>query len=124
PRSLIESYGSWAKADVERLKQFTEANYEDSSTIDWGLVGAYMNIDSLECQCIGLSTFNDLINEVSYQRICKLRDSGLNWKDVHQYFLQYPNVTSFQSRYSNFKAKLEGRERIRLTAEWTDIERK
>ncbi|KAJ2818147.1 hypothetical protein FBU31_005980 [Coemansia sp. 'formosensis'] len=82
-----------------------------------------MNVDSLECQRVGLGTFNDPINEVSYQRICKLRDSGLSWKDVHQYFLQYPNVTSFQSRYSNFKAKLEGRERVRLTAEWTDIER-
>ncbi|KAJ2797349.1 hypothetical protein H4S07_005970, partial [Coemansia furcata] len=100
PRSLIETNGGWAKADTERLKQFTEANYADSSTIDWRLVGAYMNVDSLECQRIGLGTFSEQLNEGGYRRICELRDSGLSWKD------------------------LEGRERDRLTAEWTDAERK
>ncbi|KAJ2816588.1 hypothetical protein GGI24_005679, partial [Coemansia furcata] len=123
PRTLTQTFGSWAKADVERLKRFIATNYVDSSTVDWRLVGAYMNVDSLECQRVGLGTFSEPLNEAGYRRICELRDSGLSWKDVHQYFLQYPNVSSLKNRYYNFKAKLKGRERDRLTAEWTDIER-
>ncbi|KAJ2802181.1 hypothetical protein H4S07_004755, partial [Coemansia furcata] len=123
PRSLIETYGGWAKADVERLKQFTEANYVDSSTVDWVLVGAYMNVDALECQRVGLGTFNDPLNEVGYRRVCELRDSGLSWKDVYQYFLQYTNVSSLQGRYNNFKAKLNGKPAKRFSTEWTGVER-
>ncbi|KAJ2832130.1 hypothetical protein FBU31_002138 [Coemansia sp. 'formosensis'] len=123
PRSLIETYGGWAKADTERLKQFTVANYADSSTVDWKIAGAYMNIDSLECQRVGLGTFNDPLNEVGYRRICELRESGLSWKDIHQYFLQYHNYISLKGRYEYFIAKLEGRKHGRLTSEWTDVER-
>ncbi|KAJ2840575.1 hypothetical protein FBU31_000300 [Coemansia sp. 'formosensis'] len=124
PRSLIETYGGWAKADMERLKQFTEANYADSSTVDWGLVGVYMNVDSLECQRIGLGTYSETLNEAGYRRICELRDSGLRWKDIHQYLLQYPNVSSLMSSYYRFKAKLKGRTSDKFTTEWTDTERK
>ncbi|KAJ2824934.1 hypothetical protein FBU31_003853, partial [Coemansia sp. 'formosensis'] len=123
PRSLIQTYGGWAKTDMESLKQFIAANYADGSTISWTIVGAYMNVDPLECQRVGLGTFSEQLNEAGYRRICELRDSGMNWKDVHQYFLQYPNVTSLHRRYYWFKAKLKVRERGRLTAEWTDVER-
>ncbi|KAJ2057370.1 hypothetical protein GGI17_005680 [Coemansia sp. S146] len=123
PRSLIETYGGWSKPDVVALKQFIADNYADSSTIDWKLAGAYMNVETLECQRVGLGTFKGPINEIGYRRICELRDSGLSWKDIHQYFLQYPSVTSLHTRYYRFKAKLEGVTSVRLTAEWTDIER-
>ncbi|KAJ2867194.1 hypothetical protein GGH94_000997 [Coemansia aciculifera] len=49
-RLVIESYGGWSKTDVERLKRFIAANYADDSIVDWRLVGAYMNVDPLECQ--------------------------------------------------------------------------
>ncbi|KAJ2061195.1 hypothetical protein GGI17_003230 [Coemansia sp. S146] len=52
-RSLIESYGGWSNTDVERLKWFIAANYADDSIVDWRLVGAYMNVDSLELELEG-----------------------------------------------------------------------
>ncbi|KAJ2757407.1 hypothetical protein GGI19_000008 [Coemansia pectinata] len=123
PRSLIETYGGWSKTDMVALKQFIADNYADGSTVDWKLAGTYMNVDALECQRIGLGTFKGPINEVGYRRICELRKSKLNWKDIYQHFLQYPSVTSLHARYYRFKAKLEGVTSVRLTAEWTDIER-
>ncbi|KAJ2875145.1 hypothetical protein GGH93_001828 [Coemansia aciculifera] len=123
PRSLIETYGGWSKTDMVALKQFIADNYANSSTVDWKLAGTYMNVDALECQRIGLGTFKGPINEVGYRRICELRKSKLNWKDIYQHFLQYPSVTSLHARYYRFKAKLEGVTSVRLTAEWTDIER-
>ncbi|KAJ2831827.1 hypothetical protein GGI24_001451 [Coemansia furcata] len=123
PRSLIETYGGWAKTDMKSLKQFIAANYADSSTISWTIAGAYMNVDPLECQRVGLGTFSEQLNEAGYRRICELRDSGLSWKDVHQHFLQYPNVTSLHRRYYWFKVKLEGKTPIKLSARWTDVER-
>ncbi|KAJ2110267.1 hypothetical protein GGI16_000373 [Coemansia sp. S142-1] len=123
PRSLIDTYGGWSKPDVEKLKLFMTTNYADCSTIDWRLVGIYMNVDALECQRIGLGTFNYPINEVGYRRICELRDSGLSWKDVYQHFMQYPNEKSLQNRYYQFKAKPNGKTTERLTTEWTDADR-
>ncbi|KAJ2251319.1 hypothetical protein GGI13_003911, partial [Coemansia sp. RSA 455] len=123
PRSLIDTYGGWSKPDVEKLKLFMTTNSADCSTIDWGLVGIYMNVDALECQRIGLGTFNYPINEVGYRRIREFRDSGLSWKDVYQHFMQYPNEKSLQNRYYQFKAKPNGKTTERLTTEWTDAER-
>ncbi|KAJ2251544.1 hypothetical protein GGI13_003789 [Coemansia sp. RSA 455] len=82
-----------------------------------------MNIDALECQRVGLSTFSEPINEVSYRRIREFRDSGLGWKDVHQHFMQYPNEKSLQGRYYRFKVKPNGKTTKGLTTEWTDAER-
>ncbi|KAJ2104313.1 hypothetical protein GGI16_002783, partial [Coemansia sp. S142-1] len=119
PRSLIETYGCWSKTDKEKLKHFITTNYADRSTVDWKLAGVYMKINALECQRIGLGTFNYPINEVGYRRIREFRDSGLSWKDVYQHFMQYPNEKSLQGRYYQFKAKTTER----LTTEWTDAER-
>ncbi|KAJ2872885.1 hypothetical protein GGH93_003664 [Coemansia aciculifera] len=83
-RSLIETYDGWSKMDMEKLKQFIAANYADGSTVSWKLVGAYMNIDALECQRVGQGTFKGPINGVGYRRICEFRDSGLDWRDIHQ----------------------------------------
>ncbi|KAJ2034537.1 hypothetical protein H4S03_004904, partial [Coemansia sp. S3946] len=123
PHSLIDTYGGWSKPDVEKLKLFMTTNYADCSTIDWRLVGIYMNVDALECQRIGLGTFNYPINEVGYRRIREFRDSGLSWKDVYQHFMQYPNEKSLQNRYYQFKAKPNGKTTERLTTQWTDVER-
>ncbi|KAJ2873993.1 hypothetical protein GGH93_002793 [Coemansia aciculifera] len=123
PRSLIEAYGGWSDTDMARLNRFIAANYTDGSTIDWRLAGAYMNVDSLECQRVGLGTFRGPINEVGYRRICEFRDSGLKWKDVHQHFLQYPNFIQLQSRFMWAKAKLEGRTAARPSTKLTDTER-
>ncbi|KAJ2112680.1 hypothetical protein IW146_004438 [Coemansia sp. RSA 922] len=123
PRSLIDTYGGWSKPDVEKLKLFMTTNYAGCSTIDWRLVGIYMNVDALECQRIGLGTFNYPINEVGYRRIREFRDSGLSWKDVYQHFMQYPNEKSLQNRYYQFKAKPNGKTTERLTTQWTDVER-
>ncbi|KAJ2860174.1 hypothetical protein GGH94_005674 [Coemansia aciculifera] len=68
-------------------------------------------------------TFKSLINEIGYRRIYELRDSGLNWKDIHQHFLQYPNITQLRRRFVWFKTKLEDKTGVRLFAEWTDAER-
>ncbi|KAJ2047733.1 hypothetical protein H4S04_004262 [Coemansia sp. S16] len=122
PRSLIETYGGWSKPDVEKLKLFMTTKYADCSTIDWRLVGIYMNVDALECQRIGLGTFNYPINEVSYRRIREFRDSGLGWKDVHQHFMQYPNEKSLQGRYYRFKVKPNGKTTKGLTTEGTDAD--
>ncbi|KAJ2033078.1 hypothetical protein H4S03_005891 [Coemansia sp. S3946] len=86
------------------------------------LVGIYMNVDALECQRIGLGTFNYPINEVSYRRIREFRDSGLGWKDVHQHFMQYPNEKSLQGRYYRFKVKPNGKTTKGLTTEGTDAD--
>ncbi|KAJ2054830.1 hypothetical protein GGI17_006787, partial [Coemansia sp. S146] len=123
PRSLIETYGGWSKTDMEKLKQFIADNYADSSTVDWKLVGSYMNVDALECQRVGQGTFNGTLSNVGYRRICNLYDSGLRWKDIHQYFLQYHNEKSLMTRWYWLKSKLEGKTSNRLTAEWTDSER-
>ncbi|KAJ2447274.1 hypothetical protein GGF42_005481 [Coemansia sp. RSA 2424] len=90
PRSLIETAGGWSKAEVDKLKQFVATNFAYSSTADWRIVGAYMNIDALECQRVGLGTYNDAINAVAYRRIRAYREAGVRWKDIHQHFLQYP----------------------------------
>ncbi|KAJ2064610.1 hypothetical protein GGI17_000937 [Coemansia sp. S146] len=125
PRLLIETYGGWSETDMDALKQFIAANYANGSTVDWKLAGAYMNVDALECRRVGKGAFKDPINKVCYRRICEFRDSGLDWKDIHQRFMQYPNITSLQSRYYGLKAELNGgTTNIGLTAEWTDAERK
>ncbi|KAJ2056221.1 hypothetical protein GGI17_006305, partial [Coemansia sp. S146] len=123
PRSLIKTYGGWSKTDMEKLKQFIADNCADSSTVDWRLVGSYMSVDALECQRVGQGTFNDMLSNVGYRRICELRESKLSWKDIHQHFLQYQNEKSLMRRYQWVKAKLEGKTNNRLTAEWTDSER-
>ncbi|KAJ2755421.1 hypothetical protein GGI19_001663 [Coemansia pectinata] len=91
-RLVIESYGGWSNTDVERLKRFIAANYADDSIVDWRLVGAYMNVDPLECQRVGQGTFKGPINEMS--------------------------------RYEQYVVDLERGTAERLTAEWTDAERK
>ncbi|KAJ2112750.1 hypothetical protein IW146_004383 [Coemansia sp. RSA 922] len=123
PRSLIKIYGGWSKTDMERLRQFIAANYVGDSTVDWKCAGVYMNVDYLECQRVGLGTFSSPLNEVGYRRICEFRDSKMRWKDIHQYFLQYSNVTSLMDRYYRLKSKLNGGTVDELTAEWTDAER-
>ncbi|KAJ2060205.1 hypothetical protein GGI17_003903 [Coemansia sp. S146] len=90
PRSLIEMYGGWSKTDIEKLKQFTADNYVDGSVVDWKLAGAYMNVHSKECQLMERGSFNGPINEVAYRRIREFRDSGQDWRDIHQHFMQYP----------------------------------
>ncbi|KAJ2101374.1 hypothetical protein GGI09_001784 [Coemansia sp. S100] len=122
PHSPIETYGGWSKADMGKLKQFIAANYADSSSVDWRLAGAYMNIDALECQRVGLGTFNDPINEVGYRRVCEFRESIMSWKDIHQYFLQYATVSLLKGKCLVFKRKLDGVRGVRLTAKWTDAD--
>ncbi|KAJ2751410.1 hypothetical protein GGI19_004504 [Coemansia pectinata] len=123
PRSLIENYGGWSRTDIEALERFIADYYVDTSTVDWTLSGAYMNVDPLECQRVGQGIFNEPINKVGYRRIRELRDSGLSWNDIYQYFLQYPSVTSLRSRFCWFKDNLDEGAAERLTAEWTDAER-
>ncbi|KAJ2616497.1 hypothetical protein GGF44_005899, partial [Coemansia sp. RSA 1694] len=82
-----------------------------------------MNIDALECQRVSLGTYTDTINAVAYRRIRAYRESGVRWKDIHQYFLQYPKWTSLKSRYIWFHEKQEGKPVLRLTTNWTDDER-
>ncbi|KAJ2877016.1 hypothetical protein GGH93_000280 [Coemansia aciculifera] len=123
PRSLIENYGGWSRMDMEALERFIADYYVDTSTVDWTLAGAYMNVDPLECQRVGQGIFNEPINKVGYRRIRELRDSGLSWNDIYQYFLQYPSVTSLRSRVCWFKDNLDEGAAERLTAEWTDAER-
>ncbi|KAJ2060270.1 hypothetical protein GGI08_003074 [Coemansia sp. S2] len=82
-----------------------------------------MSIDALECQRVGLDTFNNPINKVGYRRIREFRDSGLSWKDVYQHFMQYPNEISLQNRYYWLKTKPNRKTTKRLTTEWTDVER-
>ncbi|KAJ2507311.1 hypothetical protein IWW47_001164, partial [Coemansia sp. RSA 2052] len=82
-----------------------------------------MNIDALECQRVGLGTYNDAINAVAYRRIRAYRESGVRWKDIHQHFLQYPEWTSLKSRYIWFHVKQEGKPGLRLTTKWTGDER-
>ncbi|KAJ2873661.1 hypothetical protein GGH93_003052 [Coemansia aciculifera] len=123
PRSLIESYGGWSTTEMARLKQFLADNYTAGSTVDWKLAGAYMNVDVLECQRVGLGTFHDTLNNVGYRRICEFRESKLSWKNVHQHFLQYPNFTQLRSRWYGLKRKQEGRTNDIIAVEWTDSER-
>ncbi|KAJ2072346.1 hypothetical protein GGH13_002750, partial [Coemansia sp. S155-1] len=123
PRSLIDTYGGWSKPDVEALERFVSDNYADNSTVNWKLAGTYMSIDALECQRVGLDTFNNPINKVGYRRIREFRDSGLSWKDVYQHFMQYPNEISLQNRYYWLKTKPNRKTTKRLTTEWTDVER-
>ncbi|KAJ2335502.1 hypothetical protein GGI00_001324 [Coemansia sp. RSA 2681] len=123
PRSLIEAAGGWSKADVDELRQFVATNFADSSTVDWRIAGAYMNIDALECQRVGLGTYNDAINAVAYRRIRAYRKSRVRWKDIHRHFLQYSERTSLRSRYIWFHTKQEGKPGLRLTTNWTDDER-
>ncbi|KAJ2255940.1 hypothetical protein GGI13_001369 [Coemansia sp. RSA 455] len=123
PRSLIDTYGGWSKPDVEALERFVSDNYADNSTVNWKLAGTYMSIDALECQRVGLDTFNNPINKVGYRRIREFRDSGLSWKDVYQHFMQYPNEISLQNRYYWLKTKPNRKKTKRLTTEWTDVER-
>ncbi|KAJ2330941.1 hypothetical protein GGI00_003482 [Coemansia sp. RSA 2681] len=82
-----------------------------------------MNIDALECQRVGLGTYNESINAVAYRRIRAYRGSGVRWKDIHRHFLQYPKWTLLRSRYIWFHAKQEGKPGLRLTTKWTDDER-
>ncbi|KAJ2260612.1 hypothetical protein GGI01_002876 [Coemansia sp. RSA 376] len=123
PHSLIETYGGWSKRDMKKLMQFITANYADSSTIDWKLVGAYMNVDALEGQRVSQGTFSEPINGVGYRRICEFRDAGLDWKDIHQHFQQYANATLLKIKYYGLEAKLSGGTVDELTVEWTDAER-
>ncbi|KAJ2497668.1 hypothetical protein IWW47_003588, partial [Coemansia sp. RSA 2052] len=123
PRSLIETAGGWSKADVDELRLFVATNFADGSTVDWRIAGAYMNIDALECQRVGLGTYNDAINAVAYRRIRAYRESGVSWKDMHQHFLQYSEWTSLRGRYYWFHAKQEGKPLRKLTTKWTDDER-
>ncbi|KAJ2016854.1 hypothetical protein GGI14_003351, partial [Coemansia sp. S680] len=123
PRSLIETYGGWSKTDVEKLKLFMATNYTDGSNVDWKLAGIYMNVRSFECQRVGQGTFSDTISEVGYRRICELRESTLSWKDIHQYFLQYPSEKSLMSRYHECRRGLEGFATEGLIARLTDEER-
>ncbi|KAJ2074745.1 hypothetical protein GGH13_001112 [Coemansia sp. S155-1] len=124
PHSLIETYGGWSKRDMEKLNLFMTTNYADISTIDWKLVGAYMNVDALECQHVGQGMFNEPINGVGYRRICEFRDAGLDWKDIHQHSQQYANVTLLKIKYYGLEAELSGGTVAELTVEWTDAERK
>ncbi|KAJ2258435.1 hypothetical protein GGI13_000608 [Coemansia sp. RSA 455] len=124
PHSLIETYGGWSKRDMEKLMEFIAANYADNSTIDWKLVGAYMNVDALECQHVSQGTSSEPINGVGYRRICEFRDAGLGWKDIHQHFQQYANATLLKIKYYGLEAELSGGTVDELTAEWTDAERK
>ncbi|KAJ2017994.1 hypothetical protein GGH13_002239 [Coemansia sp. S155-1] len=122
PRSPIETYGGWSKVDMGKLEQFIAANYADSSSVDWRLAGAYMNIDALECQRVGLGTFNDPINELGYRRVCEFRESVMSWKDIHQHFQQYANVSLLKGKCLVFKRKLDGVTGVRLTSKWTDAD--
>ncbi|KAJ2057911.1 hypothetical protein GGI17_005360 [Coemansia sp. S146] len=124
PRSLVETYGGWSTTDMEKLKRFIAANYADDSTVNWKLAGAYMNVDALECQRVGLRTFNEPLNAVGYRRICELRESKLSWKEIRQCFLQYPNENSLNGRYGWFKTKLKGKTAKRPIAKWTNSEHK
>ncbi|KAJ2742075.1 hypothetical protein GGI20_004738 [Coemansia sp. BCRC 34301] len=124
PRSLIDTTGDWSKADVDELMQFVAAHFTDSSAVDWRLAGAFMNVDSLECQRIGQGTINGLVNAVAYRRICEYRESGQRWKDIHQHFQQYPTYILLRSRFHCHKRKLEGRLVTKYATEWTDAERK
>ncbi|KAJ2041582.1 hypothetical protein H4S03_000263 [Coemansia sp. S3946] len=123
PHSLIETYGGWSKRDMEKLMLFIAANYADSFTVDWKLVGAYMNVDALECQRVSQGMFSEPINGVGYRRICEFRDAGLGWKDIHQHFQQYANATLLKIKYYGLEAKLSGGTVDELTVEWTDAER-
>ncbi|KAJ2348772.1 hypothetical protein GGH91_001204 [Coemansia sp. RSA 2671] len=123
PCSLIETNGGWSTKDMEKLQRFIATNYSESSAVDWKLAGAFMNVDSLECQRLGLGTFIGPINEVAYRRINEFRKSNLSWKEIHQHFRQYPNELTLYRSYRWFKAKLEGRAPPGLTAPWTDAER-
>ncbi|KAJ1925874.1 hypothetical protein LPJ71_000022 [Coemansia sp. S17] len=123
PHSLIETYGGWSKRDMEKLMLFIAANYADSSTVDWKPVGAYMNVDALECQRVSQGTFSEPINGVGYRRICEFRDAGLGWKDIHQHFQQYANATLLKIKYYGLEAKLSGGTVDKLTVEWADAER-
>ncbi|KAJ2468123.1 hypothetical protein GGI03_001175 [Coemansia sp. RSA 2337] len=123
PHSLIETYGGWSKRDMEKLMLFIAANYADSSTVDWKPVGAYMNVDALECQRVSQGTFSEPINGVGYRRICEFRDAGLDWKDIHQHFQQYENATLLKIKYYGLEVELSGGTVDELTVEWTDAER-
>ncbi|KAJ2436162.1 hypothetical protein GGF42_008947, partial [Coemansia sp. RSA 2424] len=82
-----------------------------------------MNINALECQRVGLGTYNESINAVAYRRIRAYRESGMRWKDIHQHFLQYPECDSVRGKYRWFHEKQEGKPGLRLTTNWTDDER-
>ncbi|KAJ2403674.1 hypothetical protein GGI10_005676, partial [Coemansia sp. RSA 2530] len=79
---------------MEGLKRFIAMNYADNSAVDWRLAGALMNVDSLECQHVGLGIFNGPINKVACRRISEFRESKLGWKEIHQHFQQYLDKTS------------------------------
>ncbi|KAJ2037587.1 hypothetical protein H4S04_008534 [Coemansia sp. S16] len=123
PHSLIRVYGGWPRIDLDKLRMFIADNYADSSTIDWKLAGAYMNVYSLECQHMEQATYNELINGVAYRQIQNFCNSGMSWNDIHEHFLQYPNVTSLQTRWCWLKMMLEVQAGDSLSAEWTDAER-
>ncbi|KAJ2415691.1 hypothetical protein GGF41_005594, partial [Coemansia sp. RSA 2531] len=120
PHSLIRVYGGWSRIDLDKLRMFIADNYADSSTIDWKLAGAYMNVYSLECQHMEQATYNELINGVAYRQIQNFCNSGMSWNDIHEHFLQYPNVTSLQTRWCWLKMMLKVQAGDSLSAEWTD----
>ncbi|KAJ2037642.1 hypothetical protein H4S03_002842 [Coemansia sp. S3946] len=82
-----------------------------------------MNVYSLECQHMEQATYNELINGVAYRQIQNFCNSGMSWNDIHEHFLQYPNVTSLQTRWCWLKMMLEVQAGDSLSAEWTDAER-
>ncbi|KAJ2018116.1 hypothetical protein GGI06_002771 [Coemansia sp. S85] len=120
---MTQTNGGWSTLDMEGLKRFIATNYADNSAVDWRLAGALMNVDSLECQRVGLGTFNGPINEVAYRRISEFRESKLGWKEIHQHFQQYPDKTSATSRYYSCKLRLQGKTHDVLSAPWADAER-
>ncbi|KAJ2741585.1 hypothetical protein GGI20_005088 [Coemansia sp. BCRC 34301] len=123
PRSLIDTTGGWSKMDVDELKQFVAAYFADSSAVDRKLVGAFMNVDVLECQHIGQGTINGLVNAVAYRRICEYCESGRRWKGIHQHFQQYPTYILLWTGFHHLKRKLEGRLATKYATEWTGDER-
>ncbi|KAJ2046479.1 hypothetical protein GGI08_006523, partial [Coemansia sp. S2] len=123
PLSLIGVYGGWSRTDMDKLRMFIADNYTDSSTVEWKLAGAYMSVYSLECQHVEQATYNEPINGVAYRRIQNFCNSGMSWNDIHEHFLQYPNVTSLQTRWRWLKIMLKVQAGDSLSAEWTDTER-
>ncbi|KAJ2066751.1 hypothetical protein GGH13_005590 [Coemansia sp. S155-1] len=108
---------------MDKLRMFIADNYTDSSTVEWKLAGAYMSVYSLECQHVEQATYNEPINGVAYRQIQNFCNSGMSWNDIHEHFLQYPNVTSLQTRWRWLKITLEVQAGDSLSAEWTDAER-
>ncbi|KAJ2382939.1 hypothetical protein GGI05_005489, partial [Coemansia sp. RSA 2603] len=93
----------WPQEDRDLMLSLLKNTFQNTETLDWSLVGVYMNIEPESCKSAAKFFKRPRMTHKFFEVIQKLRKQGLTWSQIHSQYPYYASENSLAVCYSVYK---------------------